>query len=85
MDAAIELEGACSSFRIGIIDNRLVGHELSDDVGQLSWVREIDSVSRSVDSDEDDAVFNLLRDFADARWARHERIASPGHCQRGHV
>ena len=85
MDSAIQLKGACVSFRVGIIDDGLIGHELSDDVGQLSWVREIDSVSRSVDRNEDDAVVNLLRDFADARWAGHQRIASPGHCQGGHV
>ena len=60
----MELEGACGSGRVGIIDDGLIGHELSDDVGQLSWVREVDCVSRSVDRDEDDAVFYLLRDFS---------------------
>ena len=85
VDSAIKLKGACVPGRVGIIDDRLIGHELSDDIGQLSWVREVDSVSRSVDRDEDDAVFNSLRDFADARWAGHQRIAGPGYCQCGHV
>ena len=63
----------------------LIGHELSDDVGQLSWVREIDGVGRSVDGDEDDAVFYLFRDFLDACWTRHQRVAGPGNDQRRHV
>ena len=59
----MDLECARISGRVGIIDDRLVGHELSDDIGQFSWVREVDGVGRSIDDDEDDAVFYLSRDF----------------------
>jgi hypothetical protein len=34
-------------------------------------------MGRSVDGDEDDAVFYLFRDFLDACWTRHQRVRLP--------
>jgi hypothetical protein len=75
----------CVSWRVRIVNDGLISHELSDDVGQLAWVREIDRVGRSVNGDEDDAVFYLFRDFLDACWTRHQRVATAGNHQRWHI
>ena len=53
MNPSMHLVCACIARRVGIVDDGLVGHEQSDDVGQLSGMREVDGVSRSVDDDED--------------------------------
>ena len=47
--------------RVGIVDDGLISHEQSDDIGELTWVREVDCVSRSVDHDKDAMVLLLSR------------------------
>ena len=78
----MELIGAGRPWRVGVIDDRLVGHEQSNDIGQLAWVREIDGVSRAIDHDEEAVVFGLTGHLVDARRARHQRVAGSGDNQR---
>ena len=82
MNAAVELVGRSVAGRVGIVDDRLVGHEQSDDVGQLSWMREIDRVRCAVDNHKDPMVFGLTGNFLDARRTREQRIPAPGNDKR---
>ena len=69
------------SGRVGIIHDGLVGHELPDDVGQLSRVGEIDRMGGAVDDDEDNAVLDLFCDFLNARLTWQQRITASSNDQ----
>jgi hypothetical protein len=66
----VELVGTRGAGRVGIVDDGFVGHEQSDHVGQLSWMREIDGVGRAIDDNKQTMVFLLTGYFLDARRAR---------------
>jgi hypothetical protein len=81
VEPSVEFVGPCGAGRVGIVSDGLVSHEKSDDVGQLTWVREVDCVSRSVDHDKDAMVFLLARNFLYARRTRHQRVPTSGNDQ----
>ena len=78
----MQLVSTCRSRRVWIVDDRLVFHEQSDHVGQLSGMGEVDRVGRPVDDNKNAMVFLLTGDLLDARWTWEQRIPTSGNDQR---
>ena len=62
-----------------VVDDRLVGHEQSDDVSQLAWMTEVDGVSGTFDHDEQRMAVGPAGHVLNPGWGRHQRIAVPEH------
>ena len=74
----MDLIGPRISGRVRIVNDGPISHELSDDVRQLSGVREVDGVSGTVDDNEDNAVVNLLRHLLDTCSTWQQGVTASG-------
>jgi hypothetical protein len=69
--------GPSHSRSVRIVDDPPVGHEETDDIGQLVRVAEVDRVLGALDDDEQRVVHRLPGDLPQALAAGHERVALP--------
>lgn len=71
--------------RFGIVADWSVGHERSNDMGQLSGMAEVDGMRCPLDHDQHHFAVLLLRDLLNSSRSRHEWIAVSDYDQRRDV